>query len=356
MLEQAQRCLYLQPWCFVDCFCRMSRGRQYTRVSFLLCCSELSHFFPFVFGDLVALICYVFLWWMDCIETSSIGGFCDLRLCSWSSDPVIASRWYRSAVLIDNSRYTSKTISILWLSVPSWRANDIVCRSCYKNVWLSPFNCCIKPIPSMIQAEGVEINSATPTFWITAFPNQALLGFRSNPSGAAKAQGIGPCGCAITSYISSFRLSAASIIWPNRFLFPCRISSVPDAFPKCFFFVIAENVFRPSLAILTTVRLLSRRVFVNSWYDVCRTSCSIWISFAIMGGARFPVVMPTRSGWSPLIGFIHSCSRMPTNNSISLWALSILLIWRSAWVNLLLVWCNMCRNCRRHILRCSAVR
>ena len=48
------------------------------------------------------------------------------------------------------------------------------------------------------------INWATPTL--------AFLGFRLDPSGVAKAQGIGPSGCAITSLISSFRLSAASII------------------------------------------------------------------------------------------------------------------------------------------------
>ena len=129
--------------------------------------ASLSKTFPFL-SFLLLGIRWKWFCWIDCIKT--LLHLVEFVTCDYVLE--FQTLWCSSAVLMDNSRCTWKRISILMLlSVPSWRANDSACRACSGHVWLSPLICCIRPISSVIKAEGVGINSATPAFWMTAFPN-----------------------------------------------------------------------------------------------------------------------------------------------------------------------------------------
>ena len=82
---------------------------------------------------------------------------------------VLAHRLRLSESLMDGWRYTSKTTSTLPLCPPTYSTMPNTDSVSCANVLLLPFILCTRPIPSMIQVDGVGIASAGDTFFSSSW-------------------------------------------------------------------------------------------------------------------------------------------------------------------------------------------
>ena len=117
------------------------------------------------------------------------------------------------------------------------------------NVLLLPFILCTRPIPSMIQVDGVVIASAGDTLFSISLASAALFVFHRNPSAFATVHSSGSSGCARTSLMFTLLLSATRIIWLNRIRSALRTIFWP--FIRDVFVLIVENFFSLSFVILS---------------------------------------------------------------------------------------------------------
>ena len=154
-----------------------------------------------------------------------------------------------SEPLTDGWRHTSKTTSTLPLCQPTYSTVDKTDSTSCANVLLFPFILCTRPIPSMIQVDGVVIASAGDTFFSISLASAALFVFHRNPSAFATFHSSGSSGCARTSFMFTRLLSATRIIWLKRFRSALRTILWP--FIRDVFVLIVENVFSLSFVILS---------------------------------------------------------------------------------------------------------
>ena len=104
---------------------------------------------------------------------------------------------------MDGWRYTSKTTFCPLTYSTIDKTDSASCT----NVLLLPFILCTRPIPLMIQVDGVGIVSAGDIFFSNSLANVALFVFRRDPSAFASVHGSGPSGggeqCLIQDNIST---------------------------------------------------------------------------------------------------------------------------------------------------------
>ena len=112
--------------------------------------------------------------------------------------------------------HTSKTTSTLPFWQPTYSTVDKTDSTSCANVLLLPFILCTSPIPSIIQVDGGVIASAGDTFLSISLASAALFVFHRNPSAFATVHSSGSSGCARTSFMFTFLLSATRIIWLKR--------------------------------------------------------------------------------------------------------------------------------------------
>ena len=148
---------------------------------------------------------------------------------------------------MDGWRYTSKTTFCPLTYSTIDKTDSASCA----NVLLLPFILCTRPIPSMIQVDGVGIVSAGDTFFSNSLANAALFVFRRDPFAFASVHGSGPSGGGggRTSFMSTLLLSATRIIWLTKFRSAFRTTSW--FFIRNVFVLIVENVFSLCIVILS---------------------------------------------------------------------------------------------------------
>ena len=103
---------------------------------------------------------------------------------------MLAPLFSLSEYLMDGWRYTSKTT----LCPLTYSTIDKTDSASCTNVLLLPFILCTRPIPLMIQVDGVGIVSAGDIFFSNSLANVALFVFRRDPSAFASVHGSGPSG------------------------------------------------------------------------------------------------------------------------------------------------------------------
>ena len=148
--------------------------------------------------------------------------------------------------LIELSRYTSKTTSKRWLSVPSFKTMYIKLSATSANVFWSPFMFWTIAIPSKIRTRGCGIMSAAVMFFWSSLASDALLVFLSDPSAEARAQGSGARGWHSTSFIFNFLFSAIMIMWANNARSALMITSL--LVPLCTFIFFERSPIVVSLS------------------------------------------------------------------------------------------------------------
>ena len=147
---------------------------------------------------------------------------------------------------MDGWRYTSKTTFCPLTYSTIDKTDSASCT----NVLLLPFILCTRPIPLMIQVDGVRIVSEGDTFFSNSLANVALFVFRRDPSAFASVHGSGPSGGGggRTSFMSTLLLSATRIICLKKFRSAFRTTSW--LFIRDVFVLIVENVFSLYIVIL----------------------------------------------------------------------------------------------------------
>ena len=126
-------------------------------------------------------------------------------------------RFSLSEYLMDSWRYASKPTTTLPLCTPTYSTMDKTDSASCGNVFMVPFILCTTPIPSMMQVDGVRVDSTWDTFFSSSVAIAGLFVFRRDPSAFASAHGSGPSGWAKTSFMFTLILSATRIIWLKRF-------------------------------------------------------------------------------------------------------------------------------------------
>ena len=152
---------------------------------------------------------------------------------------------------MDGWRYTSKTTFCPLTYSTIDKTDSASCA----NVLLLPFILCTRPIPSMIQVDGVGIVSAGDTFFSNSLANAALFVFRRDPFAFASVHGSVPSGGGgqdilhPSSFMSTLLLSATRIIWLTKFRSAFRTTSW--FFIRDVSVLIVENVFSLCIVILS---------------------------------------------------------------------------------------------------------
>ena len=106
----------------------------------------------------------------------------------------------------------SKTTSPIPLYLPTCSTMDKTYSGSCAHVLLLPFILFTRPIPSMMQVDGVGVAFVGDTFFASSLASVTLCVFRRDPSAFASAHGGGPSGWSRTCFMFTFVSSATRIV------------------------------------------------------------------------------------------------------------------------------------------------